>query len=290
MRGSATDRSADSSLTDGAWVPRFAGASRGFVGACAQLRRGLIVASLLCVCACNAADTPRHLGLPLRPVHVVASYPHDEEAFTQGLVYLDGLLYEGTGLYGKSRLSTRKLDDAAPLQAIDLPAHLFGEGIAVVGDRIVQLTWQARTGIIYDRATLQPLRRFSYGTEGWGLAYDGQRLIKSDGTAMLEFMDPRTLRSLATCKVTASGTPVARLNELEVVNGVLYANIWGADQIARIDVVSCKVRDWIDLSDVAARFSGRADVLNGIAYDAEGQRLFVTGKLWPELLHIEVRE
>jgi len=107
---------------------------------------------------------------------------------------------------------------------------------------------------------------------------------------MLEFMDPRTLRSLATCKVTAGGTPVTQLNELEVVEGVLYANIWGADQIARIDVVSCKVRDWIDLSDVAARFSGRADVLNGIAYDAEGQRLFVTGKLWPELLHIEVRE
>jgi len=256
----------------------------------AHLRSLLIIATWLCASACNAADAPRHQGLPLLPVRVIASYPHDVQAFTQGLVYLDGLLYEGTGLYGKSRLSVRTLSDATPLQAVRLPGHFFGEGIAVVGERIVQLTWRARTGIVYDRATLKPLRRFYYDTEGWGLAYDGQRLIKSDGTATLEFLDPHTLRPLHTCTVTASGAPVAWLNELESVEGTLYANIWGANHIARIDPISCKVRDWIDLSEVAARFTGRADVLNGIAYDAAERRLLVTGKLWPELLHIEIEE
>jgi glutamine cyclotransferase len=255
-----------------------------------RLQYCLALVPLLGVCACNAADVPRHQNLPLRSARVVASYPHDERAFTQGLVYRDGLLYEGTGLYGRSSLSVRKLDDTAPLRTVALPPHLFGEGIAVVDERIVQLTWRARTGFVYDRATLRPLRSFSYDTEGWGLAYDGQRLIKSDGTASLEFMDPHTLQRLGACTVTASGKPVASLNELESVAGTLYANIWHSNHIARIDPVSCKVRDWIDLSEIAARFAGRADVLNGIAYDADGQRLFVTGKLWPELLHIEIED
>lgn len=223
-------------------------------------------------------------------MRVVASYPHDAQAFTQGLAFVEGLLYEGTGLYGRSRLSVRTLGDATPLRATSLPRHLFGEGIAVVDARIVQLTWQARTGFVYDRATLRPLQQFRYDTEGWGLAYDGQRLIKSDGSARLEFMDPVTLRVLGACTVTAGGAPVMRLNELEMVDGLLYANVWQSDQIARIDLISCKVRDWIDLREIAARFAGQADVLNGIAYDAEQRRLFVTGKLWPELLHIEVEE
>lgn len=250
----------------------------------------LSIALALNASVCRAAEVPRLKGLPLLPVRVIASYPHDDEAFTQGLVYHDELLYEGTGLYGKSRLAVRTLHNAAPLRAIDLPDRFFGEGIAVVGERIVQLTWRARTGFVYDRATLQLIHRFDYRTEGWGLAYDGQRLIKSDGTATLEFMDPQTLRPLHTCTVTAGGAPVARLNELESVDDLLYANIWGADHIARIDPISCKVRDWIDLSDVAARFAGQADVLNGIAYDTAGRRLFITGKLWPELFQIEIVE
>ncbi len=251
--------------------------------------RAVAVAALLgTACACDAGDAPRFRDLPLRSVRVLASYPHDVTAFTQGLVYLNGLLYEGTGLYGQSRLSVRTLDDSAPLRSVALPQHLFGEGIAIVDQRIVQLTWRARLGIVYDLTTLQPVQQFTYGTEGWGLAYDGERLIKSDGTATLEFMDPITLRRENACTVTAGGAPVTRLNELEMVEGTLYANVWGANQIARIDPVSCKVRDWIDLSEVAARFSGQADVLNGIAYDSVGRRLFVTGKLWPELFHIEI--
>lgn len=249
----------------------------------------LLLAHLLAANVSGASE-PWRQGLPVRTVRVIESYPHDVEAFTQGLVYLDGLLYEGTGLYGRSRLSIRTLEQVQPLRTVQLPGRLFGEGIAVVDQRIVQLTWRARVGLVYERATLRPLQQFAYQTEGWGLTYDGQRLVKSDGTASLEFMDPQTFRPVARCTVTAEGRPVTQLNELEMVEGTLYANIWGADQIARIDLISCKVRDWIDLSPVAARFRGQADVLNGIAYDAEQRRLFVTGKLWPELLHIEIEE
>ncbi len=238
----------------------------------------------------TAAGAPRYLGLAVHDFRVVTSYPHDPTAFTQGLVFDDGRLYESTGLYGRSRLLVRALDDPRPLAVHDLPPDVFGEGLALVGERLVQLTWRAQTGFVYDRNDLRLLRRFAYRGEGWGLTFDGRRLIKSNGSSRLEFLDPDSLAVVGACEVLAGATPVRRLNELEMVQGALYANIWQDDRIARIDPDSCRVRDWIDLGRLARPFKGRADVLNGIAFDASAGRLLVTGKLWPRLFEIEVLE
>lgn len=228
---------------------------------------------------------------PVLTAEVVRSFPHDPQAFTQGLDYDGGALFEGTGLYGRSELRRVELETGRVLQRRALPPDLFGEGIAVVGPRVLQLTWQSHLGLVYDKATLAPHGRFKYPTEGWGLAYDGRRLILSDGTARLYFLDPDTFRLLGTLAVRDGGRPVDKLNELECVRGQLFANVWGTDRLARIDPTSGAVTAWVRLDDLwpaAARDRPEA-VLNGIAYDADGDRLFVTGKYWPRLYEIRLR-
>jgi glutamine cyclotransferase len=231
-------------------------------------------------------------AVPAYTYQVVNVFPHDPSAFTQGLVYQDGIFYEGTGLRGQSTL--RKVDPTtgAVLQGIRLPDPYFGEGIAVVGDRLYQLTWQENTGFIYDKDSFELLDTWSYEGEGWGLATDGQRLIMSVGSSVLRFLDPATLQETGQVAVVdAAGQPVQRLNELEWVEDEVWANVWQTDLIARIDPASGRLLGWIDLTGLLPeedRATQRVDVLNGIAYDATTGRLFVTGKWWPKLFEIEL--
>ncbi|MBI4771067.1 MAG: glutaminyl-peptide cyclotransferase, partial [Chloroflexi bacterium] len=221
---------------------------------------------------------------------IVHSYPHDPGAFTEGLVYADGALYEGTGLHGKSTLRRVALETGAVEQSVSLPEQYFGEGVTVLGQRIVQLTWQSGVGFVYDRRTFARLGQFSYPWEGWGLTYDGGRLVMSDGTETLHFLDPQGFAEVGRVRVTDRQRPVTRLNELEYVRGEIYANVWQTDRIARIDPSSGQVLGWIDLTGLlrAEDRAGRVDVLNGIAYDPAGDRLFVTGKWWPKLFEIRL--
>jgi glutaminyl-peptide cyclotransferase len=228
------------------------------------------------------------------PVHgysVVRSYPHDPEAFTQGLEYVDGMLYESTGLNGRSGIRKVNLETGAVLQTQPLDAAYFGEGITVWKNRIVQLTWQSGLGFVYDRQTLQRQRSFKYSGEGWGLTHDGTRLIMSDGsdTGTLRLLDPETLQQAGTIVVKDGGRPVASLNELEYVKGDILANVWQTERIAVIAPSSGRVTAWIDLHGLLDARQAPADgVLNGIAYDARGDRLFVTGKLWPRIFEIKI--
>lgn len=223
---------------------------------------------------------------------VLNVFPHDPTAFTQGLVYQDGIFYEGTGLRGQSTLRRVNPATGEVLQGVRLPDQYFGEGIAVLGDRLYQLTWQENTGFIYDKASFELLGTWNYAGEGWGLTTDGQRLIMSDGSHELRFLDPVTMQELGRVAVLdGDGLPVARLNELEWVEGEVWANVWQTDRIARIDPASGRLLGWIDLTGllpVEDRVAQRVDVLNGIAYDAAGGRLFVTGKWWPKLFEIQV--
>ena len=238
----------------------------------------------------SSGSAQRQAAAPVSGYQVVRVYPHDREAFTQGLVFADGVLYEGTGLNGQSGIRKVKLENGAVLQVQRLEERYFGEGIAVVGTTVVQLTWQAGIGFVYDRGTFQRTRTFNYKGEGWGLAYDGTRLIMSDGTPALRFLDPKTFKETGRLIVKDGGRPVEDLNELEVVKGEIFANVWQSDRIARIDPATGVVRGWIDLRGILdAKDAVGVDVLNGIAYDAAGDRLFVTGKLWPKLFEIKVK-
>ena len=222
---------------------------------------------------------------------VVRSYPHDRDAFTQGLEYLDGVLYEGTGRNGHSDIRRVKLETGEVLQAQPLDARYFGEGITVWKNRIIQLTWQSEVGFVYDRQTFKRQRTFQYTGEGWGLTHDGTRLIMSDGssTGTLKFFDPETLRQTGTITVRDGGRPVAHLNELEFVKGQIYANVWQTDRIAIIAPKTGRVTGWVDLHGLLdPREAGGVDVLNGIAYDTARNRLFVTGKLWPRIFEIRL--
>ena len=234
------------------------------------------------------ATTPT--TIPVYSYEVVNTYPHDRRAFTQGLVYEAGLLYEGTGLYGRSTLRRVELETGDVLQSHQLLPQYFGEGITIFGDRIYQLTWQSQVGFIFDKETFEQLAEFAYPTEGWGLTHDGQQLIMSDGTSTLHFLDPETLTEAGQIQVRANGIPVVRLNELEYINGEVYANIWQTDRVARIDPQTGDVVGWIELGGLLEPedHDPSVDVLNGIAYDAAGGRLFVTGKLWPKLFEIEL--
>jgi glutamine cyclotransferase len=217
--------------------------------------------------------------------------PHDPQAFTQGLDFADGVLYEGTGLYGASSLRRVELDSGRVLQQHDLDAAYFGEGIAVLGDRIYQLTWQNGVGFVYDRESFQPVQQFSYPTEGWGLTHDGEQLILSDGTATLYFLDPATLQETGRVTVTLAGERVTRLNELEYVDGKVLANVWQTDSVLRIDPATGQVDALYEFSGLlshAPPFTGTVDVLNGIAFEEQSGRLFVTGKLWPALFEVEL--
>jgi glutaminyl-peptide cyclotransferase len=225
---------------------------------------------------------------PVYPCRVIRSYPHDRQAFTQGLVYEGGFFYEGTGLHGRSTL--RKVDPVSGLTLKEVrlePSH-FGEGITIFGDRIVQLTWKSHVGFVYDKNSFHLLRTFTYPGEGWGITHDGKRLIMSDGTSVLHFLDPQDFREVATLGVHDERGPVAGLNELEYVKGVIYANVWPTDRIAMIDPRKGRIRAWIDLKGLLGQTDMQGvDVLNGIAYDSRGDRLFVTGKLWPKMFEIQ---
>jgi glutamine cyclotransferase len=227
--------------------------------------------------------------VPLYTYRVVNSYPHDPEAYIQGLVYEAGFFYEGTGRLGQSSLRKVDIETGEVLQRINLAPVLFGEGITIFGENIIQLTWKSRVGFVYDKESFELIKMFAYPTEGWGITHDGERLIMSDGTANLYFWDPDTLAEIGRVEVTDNGQPVVRLNELEYINDEVWANVWQTDRIARIDPNSGRVVGWIDLTGLLSaedRAQQPVDVLNGIAYDAENDRLFVTGKLWPKLFEI----
>ncbi|MGO9936039.1 MAG: glutaminyl-peptide cyclotransferase [Terracidiphilus sp.] len=227
-----------------------------------------------------AADTYR----------VVHAYPHDQQAFTQGLIYVDGHLYESTGIQGKSSLREEDLDTGRILQFQDVPSKYFAEGLTDWGSTLIQLTWQSHIALVYDRATFRFLRSFQYDGEGWGLAHDAKNLILSDGSATLRFFDPATFRETRRITVKDHGKSVDQLNELEFIHGQIYANIWHSDRIARISPATGAVLGWIDLGNLlpASQHSSAEAVLNGIAYDAAHDRIFVTGKLWPKLFEIQV--
>jgi len=221
---------------------------------------------------------------------VVNVYPHDAQGYTQGLIFHDGYLYESTGLNGRSSVRKVELTTGDVVQQRALDARYFGEGLAEWKGRLLQLTWRSEVGFIYDLATFTPRGTFTYRGEGWGLTHDGKSLILSDGTATLRFIDPATFREMRRVIVMDGNTPVTELNELEYVAGEVYANVWHTNRIARISTATGRVNAWIDLTGLMSspfRLEPEA-VLNGIAYDAVGKRLFVTGKLWPKLFEVQV--
>ena len=233
---------------------------------------------------------PANAGTPTDYAYVVNTYPHDTGAFTEGLFYLDGYLYESTGLAGQSSIRKETLKTGQVLEQQALNPQYFGEGIVAWKSELVQLTWQSQIGFIYDLKSFKLLRTFQYSGEGWGLTRNDHNIIMSDGTNVLRFLDPATLKEIGTISVTADGRAITRLNELEWVKGEIYANVWQTNLIARIDPKTGKVLGWIDLSNVVAA-AGMRDVdavLNGIAYDHAHDRLFVTGKLWPWVFEIRL--
>jgi len=228
--------------------------------------------------------------IPVYTCNIVNTYPHDRNAFTQGLVFEDGVLYEGTGRFGYSTLRRVELETGDILQIRELSAQFFGEGITIYGNKIIQLTWQSNIGFVYDKNSFELLQEFNYSTEGWGITHDGKRLIMSDGTSTLHFLDPQTFEEIGQLGVFDNDCPVTRLNELEYVQGEIYANVWQTDRVARIAPETGRVIGWVELGGLLTTEdrSEPVDVLNGIAYDAKTDRLFVTGKLWSKLFEIEL--
>jgi len=221
---------------------------------------------------------------------VVNVFPHDPAAFIQGLVYHDGFFYEGTGLYGRSSVRKVRLETGEVLQHADLTSEFFGEGIAIVGNKVFQLTWQSHVGFVYNLSDFKLLRQFSYPGEGWGLTSNGNDIFMSDGSTQIRVLNAATLKETRRFTVRDGATPIDQLNELEYVEGEIFANIWQTDRIARISPVNGKVVGWIDLTGLLSPvFRRQSDaVLNGIAYDATHKRLFVTGKLWPSIFEIQL--
>lgn len=220
---------------------------------------------------------------------VVNVYPHDRDAFTEGLVFTDGVLYEGTGLYGDSTLRRVDLHTGNVLQFINLSSQFFGEGITIFEDKIIQLTYREHKGFVYDKNSFELLREFSYSTEGWGITHNGSALILSDGTATLHFLNPETYEETGTINVHDNGTAVTMLNELEYIHGEVYANIWLTEKIAIINPQTGAVRALINMSGIRNYENLYAgDVLNGIAYDTVGERLFITGKWWSLIFEIKL--
>jgi glutaminyl-peptide cyclotransferase len=229
---------------------------------------------------------------PVRSYKVIATYPHDPKAYTQGLQYLNGTLYEGTGLNGESSIRKVNLTTGAVLKIQPVSAFYFGEGITVLGNRLFELTWQNGVAFVYDANTFQSMDSFHYTGEGWGLTYDGKRLVMSDGTNALRFLDPVTFRELSRIPVRDGSRPIAELNELEYIDGEVWANVYQTDRVARIDPRTGQVNSWVDFAGLLKQSdrTPETDVLNGIAYDAQGKRIFVTGKRWPKLFQIQVVE
>lgn len=238
----------------------------------------------LLLCCGLGAQTPEY------GYRVVHAYHHDRNAFTQGLEYRVGFLYEGTGLEGQSTLRKVKLETGDVVQEIKLAPEFFGEGITVMNQQIIQLTWQSQIGFVYEQSSFRRTRVFNYPGEGWGLANDGTQIYMSDGSAQIRVWDANSLQEKRRFTVRDSGHPVTLLNELEYVSGEIYANVWQSERIVRFSPVDGHVLGWIDLSGLltAADRSEPVDVLNGIAYDVFADRLFVTGKLWPKLFEIKI--
>ncbi len=227
---------------------------------------------------------------PVFGYKIVNTYPHNRASFTQGLLFDKGVLYESTGLNGRSAVKIVDLKTGKTLKSQQLPRKYFGEGIAVVGDKIIQLTWRSKTGFVYNKGTLKPIKKFRYNTQGWGITYDGKYMIMSDGSSALYFMDPNTFKVIGTLEVYGDSGKVSNLNELEYIDGEIYANIWGTEKMARINPKTGRVTAWIDLSGLLSDKdkNPRVDVLNGVAYNSENGNLYVTGKLWPKLFEIEL--
>lgn len=255
--------------------------------------RTLACVSAALVCWLWSKETPGLAAQSTTPVdtfRVVKAYPHDAGAYTQGLIYRDGFLFESTGLNGRSSLRKVKLETGEVLQQRPVDAVHFAEGLADWKDQLVQLTWQSNVAFVYDLVSFAPRRTLNYSGEGWGLTSDGKRFILSDGSDQLRFLDPETFREIGRVAVTDGKTRIRDLNELEYIRGEVYANVWHTDRIARIAPDTGRVVGWIDLQGIMSsgyRLDSEA-VLNGIAHDRAGNRLFVTGKLWPRLFEIEV--
>ena len=238
----------------------------------------------------EAATATAEAATPIYSYKIKNSWPHDKRAYTQGLIFLDGLLWESTGQYGASSLRKVELKTGKVIKIITVPQNYFAEGMTVFRNKVFQLTWQEQKGFIYDPVTFQKQGEFTYSGEGWGLTHDGVSLIMSDGTDRLRFLDPATLQTTRTINVADGGEPVDQLNELEYIDGEIYANVYQTDRVARIEPKTGAVTGWIDLTGLlkTGDRTGAEDVLNGIAYDEAGKRLFVTGKLWPKLFEIEI--
>jgi len=255
--------------------------------------RTLACAAAALACWLWSKDTPGLAAQSTTPVdtfRVIKAYPHDAGAYTQGLIYRDGFLFESTGLNGRSSLRKVKLETGEVVQQRQVDAAHFAEGLADWKDQLVQLTWQSNVAFVYDLVSFAPRRTLSYSGEGWGLTSDGKRFILSDGSDQLRFLDPETFREIGRVAVTDGKTRIRDLNELEYIRGEVYANVWHTDRIARIAPDTGRVVGWIDLQGIMSsgyKLESEA-VLNGIAHDRAGNRLFVTGKLWPRLFEIEV--
>ncbi len=251
---------------------------------------------ILLLAACgqspSVATQAENAALARTPTYgfrIAATYPHDRRAFTQGLIFIDGQLYESTGQVGQSTIRRVNLEDGRVLQSVSIPRGQFGEGIVDWGDQIINLSWQDGVGYRWDRRTLRRLSAWHYRGEGWGLTRSQTEIIMSDGTSELRFLDPATMAERRRVTVTDQGVPVPRLNELEWVNGEVFANVWQTPMIARIDPATGNVTGWIDLTALAIENgAGQDNVLNGIAYDSARDRLFVTGKYWPRLYEIDL--
>lgn len=248
----------------------------------------LLSLTVLLASSCDTNDKPGRTAV--YTYSIVNSYPHDRKAFTQGLVFSDGVLFEGTGLKGRSSLRKVDLQTGKVLKIHKLPASYFGEGITIAAGKIIQLTLDSNVGFVYDADSFGLLRKFHYPTKGWGLTWDGNNLIMSDGSARLYLLDAESFELRGRIEVRDGDTPIAGLNELEYVNGRIYANIWTTDRIVIISPQTGRVAGWLDLTGLLGIKDRLKPVnaLNGIAYDAEQRRLFVTGKLWPKLFEIKL--
>lgn len=249
-----------------------------------------LLAILLTALVSFNARAEQNESPPVFGYKIINTYPHDTEAFTQGLLFDNGKLYESTGLNGRSEVREINIQTGEVIKSQKLANRYFGEGIAAVHGKIVQLTWRSQTGFVYKTPDLKPLGRFNYKGQGWGITYDGKHLIMSNGTATLRFLDPRTYETIGELQVYDETGNVGKLNELEFVEGEVFANIWGKERVARIDPDTGRVTGWIDLSGLLTEEDKkkRVDVLNGIAYNKENKTLLVTGKLWPKLFEIEI--
>jgi glutaminyl-peptide cyclotransferase len=256
------------------------------------MRRHLPLFALLAVSLLASAALHAASSIPVYGYTVVRSFPHDTGAYTEGLFYQDGFLYESTGELGQSSVRKVDLDSGETVQRHNLPAQYFGEGIVSWGGRLIQLTWKSGTGFVYAQDSFQLQTTFTYPGEGWALTRDDHHIYMSDGSSVLRVLDPQSLQATGSIMVTADGKPVSNLNELEWVDGEIYANVWLTNRIARIDPRTGHVLGWIDLDgllDTSQLPEPGNDVLNGIAYDARHRRLFVTGKHWPKLFEITLR-